>query len=426
MIPERILCVLGIWGMLAGPAAGEDFDFDIPEEPESRLEIQGNLDGRWGLLQTREPSPFYRLRFFDAQEQSSYLSQYRLDFYLKGDYRLKQVGFVARTFTQYAREEPIQTSFFELYGSLSISPRLTLGLGKRRYSWGKGYAYNPAGYVNAEKDPENPELALSGRPSAYLVYNRSFTSGGIQNLSLTAVVLPPASDLPDGYTSAAYTGGALKLYLLVRDIDIDFVLLRQKSEPPKSGLDFAANLRTNIEVHGELSYVRNAKVHVLHGNRVAVRKVDGASYLLGIRYLTRWSTTIVAEYYHQASGLSRDEYRDAVDFLERRVESGNPDLIREAGSGLSEVLGSRTSMQDYLYVKLTHPEPFGWVYASISAFTIYNVRDRSSTLSPQLTLRPYTNFAFLLRPTVLCGGRRTEFGSRQFQRKAEVWTRFYF
>ena len=83
-------------------------------------------------------------------------------------------------------------------------------------------------------------------------------------------------------------------------------------------------------------------------------------------------------------------------------------------------------MQDYLYVKVTQPEPFGWVYASVSAFAIYNVEDRSFTLSPQLAYKPYTNFEFLLWPTLFSGGGQTEFGSRQFQRKVEVWTRFYF
>ena len=427
MRPGRLLWILGIGGLFAGPLAGEDFDFEIPEEPESRLEVHGNLDGKWGLLQTRKGSPFYGLRFHDAPGTGDYLSQYRLEFYLNGDYRLKQVGFFARTFAQSVREEPIQISFFELYGSLNLSPRFTVGLGKRRYSWGKGYAFNPAGHVNAEKDPENPDLALSGRASAYFVYNRSFPSGWVQNVSLTGVVLPPAPDLLDRYASVSYTGGALKLYVLVRDTDIDLMAFRQKGEPQKYGLDLSTNLKSNLEIHGEFSYVRDAKKYVLQGDRLILREVNGASYLLGTRYLAgSTNTTIIAEYYHHPPGLSRDEFRDAVDFLKRRLGSEDSELMQEAGAALSTVFRSRTAMQDYLYMKVTQPEPFGWVYASVSAFAIYNVKDRSFTLSPQLAYKPYTNFEFLLWPTLFSGGGQTEFGSRQFQGKVEIWTRFHF
>ena len=74
-----ILWALGIWTLVAGPAAGEDYGFEIPEEPESRLEVHGNLDGKWGLLQTRKASSLYGLRFQDALEEDDYLSHYRLD-----------------------------------------------------------------------------------------------------------------------------------------------------------------------------------------------------------------------------------------------------------------------------------------------------------------------------------------------------------
>ena len=426
MKPSAILWVLGILGLVAGPTAGEDYGFDIPEEPESSLEVHGNLDGKWGLLQTRKGSSLYGVRFYDAPVKNEYLSQYRLDFYLNGNYRLKQVGFFARTFTQYVRDEPIQTSFFELYGSLNLSPRLTVGLGKRRFSWGKGYAFNPAGYVNAEKDPENPDLALAGRASVSFVYNRSYSSGWVQNFSMTGVVLPPAPDLLSRYASASHTGGALKLYFLVRDMDVDFMAFRQKGEAPKYGLDLSTNLRPNLEIHGEFSYVRADTKPVVQDDLVAHRQVSGASYLLGTRYLTGRGTTVIAEYYHTPFGLSRSEYRDAVDFLRRRIDSGDPVLVREAGSVISEVFRTRTVMQDYLYLKVTQPEPFGWLYASVSAFTIYNLDDRSFILSPLMAYKPYTNFELLLWPTLFVGDAETEFGSRQFERKIEGWMRFYF
>jgi len=189
----------------------QDYDFEIPEEEEtSKLEINGNLDAKWGILRTNTGSPVYGLQFFGLDKPNEYLSQYRLDFYLNGDYRYKQVGFTMRTFSQYVKEEPLELSFFELYGNLNLSPKLTMSVGKRRYNWGKGYAFNPVGYVNAEKDPENPDLALAGKSSLYLNYNRSFNSKLIQNFSLSSIVLPQEADILDKYSEFDDLSAALK------------------------------------------------------------------------------------------------------------------------------------------------------------------------------------------------------------------------
>jgi len=128
-----------------------------------------------------------------------------------------------RTFTQYTKEGSLELSFYELYGSLNLSPRLTFGVGKRRYNWGKGYAFNPVGYVNTEKDPGNPELALAGKSSLYLNYNRSFSSGIIQNLSLSTIVLPKEAEILDKYSKFEDLSAALKLYVLTNNIDLDFM-----------------------------------------------------------------------------------------------------------------------------------------------------------------------------------------------------------
>lgn len=83
-------------------------------------------------------------------------------------------------------------------------------------------------------------------------------------------------------------------------------------------------------------------------------------------------------------------------------------------------------MRDYAYIKLSQPEPFGWLYSSISAFTIYNLNDNSFTLSAQLGYKPFTNFEFLFWPTLFFGNDISEYGSKQFERRAEIWLRFFF
>ena len=221
----------------------QDYEFEIPvEEEAAKLEFNGNLDAKLGILQSNTTSPVYGLKFFGQDNPGDYLSQYRLDFYLNGDYRYKQVGFTMRTFSQYTKEEPLELSFYELYGSLNLSPRLTFSVGKRRYNWGTGYAFNPVGYVNTEKDPENPDLALAGKSSVYLKYNRSFSSGFIQNLSLSTIVLPEAADILDKYSKFGELSATVKLYVLTNNIDLDIMLFYGPNQTRRYGIDFSTNL----------------------------------------------------------------------------------------------------------------------------------------------------------------------------------------
>jgi len=407
-------------------AFSQEYDFDIPEEEEAKIEFNGNLDAKWGMLQTRKSSPFFGLQFYDLSEKDDYLSQYRLDFYLDGVYRHKQIGFFMKTFYPYAKEEPLSPSFFELYGSLNLSPRLSMSIGKRRFNWGKGYAFNPVGYVNAEKDPENPDLALAGKTSIYFSYNRSFNSDVLQNFSVGAILLPPEAEINDKFGSADKIGVALKLYFLLKNIDIDLMAAFKKDEPQRLGLDFSTNLRENLEIHAEFNYAQDETKYLVNDESITQHKMDGGSYLLGLRYLNRSNTTLIAEYYHNNIGLSKNEFTSYINYLGNSLESNIPELINSTKLNMSTIFRSKTLMQDYLYLKLIQPEPFSWLYSSISVFTIYNLVDNSFLVSPQLSYKPYTNFEVLLWPFLFFGGNDTEYGSKQFEKKIEIWMRFYF
>jgi hypothetical protein len=407
-------------------AFSQDYDFDIPQEEEAKIEFNGNLDAKWGLLQTRKSSPFYGLQFYDNPEKSDYLSQYRLDFYLDGAYRHKKVGFFMKTFYQYAKEEPLSPSFFELHGSLNLSPRLSLSVGKRRFNWGKGYAFNPVGYVNAEKDPENPDLALAGKTSVYINYNRSFTSDYVQNFSLGAILLPPEAEINEKFEDADKIGAAFKLYFLLKNIDIDFMTVLKKDEPRRVGLDFSTNLKESLEIHAEFSHANNETKYYIVDDFISQHKKDSESYLLGLRYLNRFNTTLIAEYYHNEAGLSKNEFTSYANYLHNSLESNNSEMIRLSKQNMSTVFRSKTLMQNYLYLKLTQPEPFSWLYSTMSIFTIFNLEDSSFLLSPQLSYKPYTNYEVLLWPILFIGENNTEYGSKQFENKIDIWMRFHF
>ena len=87
---------------------------------------------------------------------------------------------------------------------------------------------------------------------------------------------------------------------------------------------------------------------------------------------------------------------------------------------------SKNLMRDYMYLKASMPEPFKWLYSSVSVFTIYNIQDNSFVLSPQIAYKPFTNSEILLWPSFFLGDDNSEYGSKQFQSKIELWFRFYF
>jgi hypothetical protein len=406
--------------VLTGSASVDALDFAIPDDPPPAIAFSGNLDAKWGMHRTRDGSPFLRANLTPELQTQSYLSQYRLDLYMNGEYRRKQVGFVVRTFSQYVREQPADLSFLELYGSLSLSPRLRMSVGRQRHEWGKGYAFNPVGYVNGQKDPENPDLALAGRASATVTYNRSLSSDALRNLSLTAVVLPPEPGPSVKLAPAEDTGIALKAYALVHDVDIEVMAFLRRDRPTRLGLDFAANLRENVEIHGEASYARDVRRLIVERDALGATEADGISYLAGIRYLHRSGTTLIVEHYHANAGLRRSEFRDYLAYV---ASAASEPTVADDGLTPSR---SRFAMRDYLYLKLSHPEPFGWLYASISAATIVNLADGSVSLLPQLSYEPFTDSQIILWPAISLGGEESESGSRQFLARLEMWARFYF
>ena len=69
------------------------------------------------------------------------------------------------------------------------SPSLKIDTGKKTIKWGKGYAWNPAAFVDRPKDPDEPELDLEGFIVASADYIKSF-QGPLKTFSFTPVLVP--------------------------------------------------------------------------------------------------------------------------------------------------------------------------------------------------------------------------------------------
>src|SRR3989339_903919 len=361
-------------------------DLEITEEePEKKLEWNGNLDVKYSLFNMDQNSALYKLQFFKNPPSSSLFSQYRLEPYLNAEYRTSDLGFVLKTHASYYSDTNSRFDLFEAYASFSPSFNTNLQAGKRVYSWGKGYAFNPVGFVNPVKDPENPELAQAGLLSANIEYVKSFSSDALQSFSFLAVLIP-TSDI--------------------------------------AGTSFGEF--NNIEIHGELSYNQNADRFTIVNGSLSSARVDEYSFLLGLRYLDASNTTIIAEYYHSGAGLSKDEYYQYSQFLNNGAENINP-IVTQQTLGVSQTyFRGTTLMQDYLYLKISQPEPFDWLYFTPSLYTIYNLTDNSFLLSFYMSYKPITNTEFIFWTTMFAGDNTTEYGAKQVQQRTELWMRVFF
>ncbi len=396
------------------------------EEQEKKLEWNGNLDLKYSLFNMDKNSTQYKLQFFKNPTSSSLLSQYRLEPYLNAEYRTSDLGFFLKTHATYYSDTNSRFDLFEAYASFNPSFNTNLQAGKRVYSWGKGYAFNPIGFVNPVKDPENPELAKAGLLSANFEYIKSFSSEAVQSFSFLAVLIPTSDIAGASFGEFNNTDIAMKSSLLLWDTDIDLLAYFSEIKPKRFGFDFARNIQDNIEIHGEFSFNQNVEKFTIKDNALANNRVDRYSYLFGLRFLDASNTTIIAEYYHNGTGLTQDEYYQYSQFLNNGAESINP-IVKQQTLGVSQTyFKGQTLMRDYLYIKLSHPEPFDWLYFTPSLYTIYNLTDNSFLLSFQLSYKPVTNTEFIFWTTMFGGDRSTEYGGKQVQQRMELWMRVFF
>ena len=92
-------------------------------------------------------------------------------------------------------------------------PGFTFELGKKALKWGKGYAWNPVGFVERPKNPDEPDQSREGYTMATMDIIKSY-SGDLKTIAFTPVYLPVSKDLNDDYGNIDHNNIAAKLYLL--------------------------------------------------------------------------------------------------------------------------------------------------------------------------------------------------------------------
>ena len=418
------------------PALGtaeETYRFDASETEKKPYHFGGYVEFKPILYGLDHDSAFYKLRFYnDPQGQT--LPEVNGRVQLEGSFQKDIYSLYVKTNTDLKYSDYAGSSehsvFYEAYGSLKPSPSLKIDAGKKTMKWGKGYAWNPAAFVDRPKDPDEPEQAMEGFIVGTMDYIRSF-DGPLKTFSFTPVILPVYDHVNDDFGNSNKLNFAGRFYLLFYDTDIDLMFLTGGSRPDRYGIDFSRNVTTNFEIHGEYAYIRNARKNILDemGNMRATES-DAQSYLVGIRHLTTFDLTTIVEYYHNGAGISEDERGSFFSFTDRAYElyqsTGKTAALANAKNLADGGYGKPNSGRDYLYVRVSQKEPFNILYFTPAITWMINLDDRSSSLTPDLLYTGFTNWELRFRTAFLVGGKGTEFGEKQNDYRVELRIGYYF
>jgi hypothetical protein len=436
-----------------GPAAAptEEYKFEASEYEKKPYHIGGFVEARPVLDGLNKGSAFYKANFFNRDEPGSvgeFNSRAQIDGTLqKGIASLFVRGNISANDTVQG-----WSSIGTLYeGDLTLKPSDSwiFDVGKKTFKWGKGYAWNPAAFIDRPKDPTDPDLALEGFWAASGQFLKSF-QGPLKTFSFQTVFLPVIYNVYDhtslnddfagpvvnpspagtSTTSNQYNVAA-RSYFLLYDTDIDFMFLSGQTKTSRYGMDFSRNIGTNLEVHGEASWIENFQKQFIDANGVLHSSTsDVFSYLLGVRYLSTKLTTYILEYYRNGTGFTREQMEDFFSFVntgyDTYLSTGNATQIEKASNLLSGNYGKNSPMQDYVYLRISQDEPFGVLYWTPAISSVINLSDGSFQVIPELTCTRITNWEFRFRTYLLEGGSDTEFGNKQNNYRIELRVRYYF
>lgn len=403
--------------------AADDFDFDLSSyAAPSPFELHGYVELRQEYQRLDSDSPLYRLNFADTPRDSLDRSFAALELsgsYRNGDSRLSATWHGEQQ--RDARTDSGSGRVYELYLTHQAEATTTVEIGKRALKWGKGYAWNPVGFIERPKDPNDPELSREG----FVIAGADFihTRGSdLHTIAFTPVLLPVTAHINNDFGAKKTLNVAAKLYLLYRDIDIDLLWLSTGSRPGRVGFDFSTNLASNLEVHGEYAYIGTHEQRLLGSEGLVSRTFAAHNWLLGLRYLTERETTWIAEYYHNDGGYSQDEMEDYL----ARVNSAPAAALAQLRTVGQAGYTRPGAMRDYLYLRIAQKEPFDILYFNPALTAIHNVNDGSWSLTPELLYTGIDDLELRLRATVLGGGHLSEFGAKPNDNRIELRVRYSF
>ena len=408
----------------ASRSAGvEEFSFDIEEFAKSPWSLDGYLQGNVDYAGLDRDAALYRLGFL-GQEEDAYRLQGGVELqagltFQQGPFKAYALGALQQSHD--GEEWHDDALLYEGNLSWQVSSNAYVTVGKTLLRWGKGYAWNPTNFVGRSKNPSDPDLSLAGYWVALADIVKSF-SGPLKTVAFTGVLLPVSDDINSAFGKEPHINVAGKLYLLLHDTDIDLMALSSGSRTVRYGLTVSRNITTNFEVHGEAALITDFQKSVVGADGIVTPdKYDAFGFLAGVRYLAPTNTTLIFEYYHNGNGYTKKEAEDLFRFIgdadDSRLIAARPDLSSYQLPNF---------MRNYLYLKASQKEPFGWLYVTPVLFSILNLDDGSFNLIPEVSYTGVENLELRSRFSVLFGDDDTEYGDKVNDWKIEFRVRYFF
>ncbi len=411
----------------------EEYKFDVSEIEKKPYHIGGYLEFYPILFGLDKTSALYKLNFYDRDKEST-TEQYNGTLQLEASLEKGISKLYVKTYTNYLNSYQYETTKFKIFeGNLSVKPSSSwiFETGKKTMSWGKGYAWNPAAFLDRTKDPNDPELSREGFILASMDFTKSFAGGNLKTFSFTPVVIPAYSGVNDDFGEVGHLNFASKFYFLFHDTDIDFMLLTGGSRTTRYGIDLSKNILTNLEVHGECSLINGyKKTKVDSSGNTSQSTYNAFNYLVGLRYLSQKDTTFILEYYHNGTGYTPNEMRDYFSFIEKAYEiynaTGNPGMLNKATNFAQNIYGRANPGKNYLYLRILQKDPFDILYVTPAITMLANSDDKSFSLMPEIVYTGITNFEFRLRGGPIVGKSGSEYGEKQNDYRIDFRIRYYF
>ena len=410
-----------------------DLDFEIPEVGKKPYSFNAEFKISETIKGFDEDSLLFNQKYPNGGNDDAF---YQTDLNLKveGSYQVSIVKLYARFNGDlyYNDDEDWENDSRteEAYVSLLPGPSVTLDAGKKVLKWGKGYAWSPTAFFSRPKDIEDPDATLEGY---YIVTGDLIKSmdGVLKTIALTPVILPVSRHINDEWGTERDTIWGSKIYFFTWDTDLDIMFLTGEEVEDRFGIDFSRNISVNFEIHGEASIVLDYVKYITdqQGN-LTEKQYDAINFLLGIRYLTSRDTTYIFEYYRNGQGYTSDEMKDYFTLIEdgyqEYINSQNMAKLTQSRQYGSQFYNKQTVMRDYLYLKVSQKEPFDILYFTPSVTCLYNINDKSASITPQITYTPITNLELDLKATFLLGKDYTEYGEKMNDYKIVAAARYYF
>ena len=412
----------------------EEYTFDISEVEKKPYHIGGYIEFYPIVFVLDKNSAMYKLNFYDRSVGGT-TEEYNGNLQIEASLEKGVSRAYMKAYTSYTNSwqtETTKTSIFEGYLSVKPSSSWVMDAGKKTMNWGKGYAWNPAAFLDRPKDPNDPELSREGFIVASVDYTKSFTGGSLKTFSFTPVLAPVYSGVNDDFGEVDHLNFASKFYFLFHDTDIDLMFLTGGSKTTRYGMDFSRNITTNLEIHGEFSLINGYdRTYVDSNGNTFKSSYTAKNYLIGLRYLTKSDTTYILEYYRNGTGYSSKEMRDYFSFVDMGYDqytaTGNTGpLFKAINLNQQGAYGRMNPAVNYLYVRVSQKDPFDILYYTPAITLIANVDDKSFSLTPEVTYTGITNLELRLRTAIIPGTRGSEYGEKQNDYRADLRIRYYF